>query len=470
MSNRRTFLQRAFGLGAGLFAAQPLLASATDNHRDTASAELIKRANRRPTPGFNRPTITVDVGDAPYTMDGDTKVFRLTAQVIRRQIAPNKTITLWGYNGSSPGPTIQVNQGDHVRVIVRNELPEPTSLHWHGFEDAIGFDGMPGISQEPILPGEEFTYEFHIHQTGTYFYHSHMAMQEMAGMLGAFIMHPRVPYHPSADKDFVLHFQEYAVLPNNIVPDTMKMEFNWLTINGRSGPAITPLIIRQGDYVRIRMINLGMDHHPIHIHGHTFYVTGTEGGRIPESAWWPGNTVLVGVAQARDVEFVANNPGDWMLHCHLPHHMMNQMAQQAGPMTRRDFPAYMQRGMQQNMQGLSPLQQQNMMAMDMSPRALHQQAREIAPNANEVPGFPQDAYMEGPMMDMERDPMLQMPELYGMRPGWSRYFQGMMTLMRVLPPDQYDAVVTRMRQANRPNDPYASILGGDASRHTAEGA
>lgn len=470
MNNRRTFLQRAFGLGAGLFAAQPLLASPTDNHRDTASAELIKRGNRLAAPGFNVPAVTVDVGDAPFTMDGPFKVFRLTAQVVRRQIAPNKTITLWGYNGISPGPTIQVNQGDHVRVIVRNELPEPTSLHWHGFEDAIGFDGMPGISQEPILPGDEFAYEFHIHQAGTFFYHSHMAMQEMAGMLGAFIMHPTEPYHPSADKDFVLHFQEYAVLPNNIVPDTMKMEYNWLTINGRSGPAITPLIIRQGDYVRIRLINLGMDHHPIHLHGHTFYVTGTEGGRIPESAWWPGNTVLVGVAQARDIEFVANNPGDWMLHCHLPHHMMNQMSQQAGPMTRHNFPAYMQHGMQRDMAGLSPLQRRNMMAMDMRPHALDRQQQEIAPNANEVPGFPQDAYMEGPMMDMERDPMLQMPELYGMRPGWSRYFQGMMTLMRVLPPEQYDAVIERMRQANRPNDPYTPILTRDASRRTAKGA
>jgi hypothetical protein len=139
-------------------------------------------------------------------------------------------------------------------------------------------------------------------------------------------------------------------------------------------------------------------------------------------------------------------------------------------MTRRSFPAYMQRGMQQSMHGLSPLQQQNMMAMNMSPRALDRQVQEIAPNATDVPGFPQDAYMEGPMMDMERDPMLQMPELYGMRPGWSRYFQGMMTLMRVLPPEQYDAVVARMRQANRANDPYAPILGGDAVRRTAEGA
>jgi FtsP/CotA-like multicopper oxidase with cupredoxin domain len=188
--------------------------------------------------------------------------------------------------------------------------------------------------QEPVRPGETFVYNFHIHQEGTYFYHSHMAMQEMAGMLGAFIMHPKEPYRPHCDKDFVIHLQEYAVLANSTTPDTMSMNWNWLLLNGKAGPLATPLIVRQGERVRVRFVNLGMQHHPMHIHGHTFYVTGTEGGRIAESAWWPGNTVLVGVAQARNVEFVANNPGDWMLHCHLPHHMMNQMASQAGPMTR----------------------------------------------------------------------------------------------------------------------------------------
>ena len=114
----------------------------------------------------------------------------------------------------------------------------------------------------------------------------------------------------------------------------MNMEFNWLVFNGKSAPATTPLIVRLGDRVRIRLINLGMDHHPIHLHGHTFYTTGTEGGRIPEAAWMPGNTALIGVAQSRDVEFVANNPGDWMLHCHMPHHMMNQMSSNVGPMSR----------------------------------------------------------------------------------------------------------------------------------------
>jgi FtsP/CotA-like multicopper oxidase with cupredoxin domain len=519
MSNRRNFLQQALGLGAGLFASRRLFGEAQPTGPSSRSAERIKRdRHNHPGPAFNTPVITPDVGDLPCTMDGSTKVFNITAQVVEQKIAPNKTIDVWGFNGSAPGPTIQVTQGDHVRVIFENQLPEPSSIHWHGFEDQIGYDGMPGISQEPVKPGGRFVYEFDIHQEGTYFYHSHMAMQEMAGMLGAFIMHPKDPYRPHCDKDFALHFQEYAVLPNNTVPNTMNMEFNWLLINGKAGPAITPLIIRQGDRVRIRMINLGMDHHPIHIHGHTFYVTGTEGGRIPETAWWPGNTVLVGVAQARNVEFVANNPGDWMLHCHLPHHMMNQMSSNVGRMSRmngsRGMPtgvdmnngmgmlngepgvplgddygpslgrglgfgsnadmnitdgplsesksqASMQ-GMQQGMKTGQPemgsMQMQNMMSMDMSKEALAQQKSDIAPNANSVPNFPQDAYMEGSMMNMEHTKMLQIPENYGLRPGWSPFMQGMMSFMRVLPPDKYDEVVSRMRQANRQNDPYASIL------------
>ncbi len=345
MANRRSFLQSVFGAGAGVFArrsvAQPTHTAAPPTSQvavrggyQGVSSGSLSKVDHRSGPLNNTPVVTTDVGDLPFEMDEDVKVFRLTAHVMKRQIAPNKTIDVWGYNGSAPGPTIQVTQGDKVRVILKNELPEPTSMHWHGFEDQIGYDGMPGISQEPIRPGQSFTYNFTIRQEGTYFYHSHMAMQEMAGMLGAFIMHPKVPYRPQCDKDFAIHLQEYAVLPNATTPNTMMMEFNWLLLNGKAGPASTPLIVRQGDRVRIRFVNLGMDHHPMHLHGHTFYVTGTEGGRIAESAWWPGNTVLVGVAQSRNIEFVADNPGDWMLHCHLPHHMMNQMSSQVGPMTR----------------------------------------------------------------------------------------------------------------------------------------
>ena len=141
------------------------------------------------------PVVTTDVGDLPYTLDSNTKVFHLVAEVLKQKIHPDKTIDAWGFNGSAPGPTIQVNQGDHVRVIFDNHLPEPSSIHWHGFEDAVGFDGMPGVSQEPVQPGARFVYEFDIHQAGTYFYHSHMAMQEMIGMFGR--LHPCIPAHPT---------------------------------------------------------------------------------------------------------------------------------------------------------------------------------------------------------------------------------------------------------------------------------
>jgi manganese oxidase len=493
MSTRRTFLGRAC---AALFAAPALSAQTMQMPMQMPMPPATpapqppqnpRRASRPiPTPTQQTPVVTPDVGDLPYTIENGAKVFHLVAEVLRQKIHPDKTIDLWGFNGSAPGPTIQVNQGDHVRVIFENHLPEASSIHWHGLEDLIGDDGMPGISQEPVKPGGRFVYEFDIHQSGTYFYHSHMAMQEMAGMLGGFIMHPSTPYHPHCDKDFLLHLQEYAVLPNNTVPNTMNMEYNWLLLNGKAGPASTPLIVHQGDRVRIRFVNLGMDHHPLHIHGYTFQVTGTEGGRIPETAWWPGTTVLVGVAQARDIEINADRAGDWMLHCHLPHHMMNQMSSNVGSMTRRpgmgqpagvdmntgmgmlqgtpgapsgdDYGTSLGRGMgfgstADMATANGPLAQPK--AMDAMP-GMAGMAAEIAPNANAIPGFPQDAYMEGPAMAM--DERVAKPENYGLRAGWSGYMMGMMNFLRVLPADKYDEVITRMKQANRANDPYASLL------------
>ena len=486
MSTRRTFLGRALGACSALFATRGLTAQTMQMNMPPSTPippQPPPSIHALPSSRLPTPLVTTDVGDLAYTMDGPTKVYHLVAEVLRQNIHPDKTIDVWGFNGTAPGPTIQVNQGDHVRVIFDNHLPEPTSIHWHGFEDMIGNDGMPGISQEPVKPGGRFVYEFDIHQSGTYFYHSHMAMQEMAGMLGGFIMHPRTPYHPHCDKDFLLHLQEYAILPNNTVPNTMNMEYNWLLLNGKAGPAATPLIVRQGDRVRIRFVNLGMDHHPLHIHGYTFQVTGTEGGRIPETAWWPGTTVLVGVAQARDIEINADRAGDWMLHCHLPHHMMNQMSSNVGTMTRRpgmgqpagvdmntgmgmlqgtpgapsgdDYGTSLGRGMgfgstADMATANGPLAQPNAMP------GMADMPVDIAANANAVPGFPQDAYMEGPSMAM--DQRVAKPENYGLRPGWSGYMMGMMNFLRVLPPDKYDEVIARMKQANRANDPYASLL------------
>ncbi len=480
---RRNFLQSAALVTAGALA----------NARPAQSAPPFKETpNRNPANPKYLPVQTPDVPNLPHELDHGVKVFHLVAEPVQQEIFPGKILNLWGYNGSAPGPTIQVTQGDRVRIIVDNHLPEPTSMHWHGFDIPFAMDGGPGLSQDAILPGGRFVYEFTLQQEGTYFYHSHMAMQEMMGMIGAFIMHPQKPYDPPADQDFAIILQEYAVLPNNPTPNSMNMEFNWLTMNGKSGPATTPLIVRLGDRVRLRLINLGMDHHPIHMHGHQFVITGTEGGRQPQSTWGPNNTVLVGVAQARAVEFLATNPGDWMIHCHMPHHMMNQMSSMAGPLTRRaGMPAGagMAEGMGMPRGGSAtsaengpslgrgtgagsnlaqpttngPLTQQhadaNAPAMQTPNTQPHTQMNmpmqmqmanaDVSKDANSVPGFPQDAFMESPAMAM--DAAVAKPETHGLRPGWSGYMQGMMTLIRVLPPDQYDHIINLRENQPREN-------------------
>jgi len=373
--------------------------------------------------------ITPDIPDLPFTVDGGVKVFHLIAEPVKRKISPWKTIDCWGYNGTCPGPTIQVNQGDRVRIIVDNHLPESTSMHWHGFEIPYEMDGMPYLTQKPIPPGGRFVYEFTLHQAGTFFYHSHSAMQEMMGMLGAFVMHPRVIEAPRVDHDFVILLQEWALLPNSSVPNTANMEFNWLTFNGVSSPMTTPLLVRLGNRVRVRIINLGMDHHPIHLHGHTFYVTGTEGGRIPETNWCPGNTVLVGVAQSRDIEFVANNPGAWMLHCHLPHHMMNAMSDLMGD--RAMFNADLDEGRAMG----------QMQTLARSIGVEHMHPAPVAPNARSVPGFPQDAFME-----MGMDEAVAKPQNNGLPRNWSAMMMGMMTLVRILPSADYDRITDQVRR------------------------
>src|SRR5215475_10998345 len=247
MGDRRKFLQHIIGMGTAGVAVPKLF-----GQNGQSSASLVHNQTRS-SPRFTVPAQTLDVPDLAFTMDNGTKVFHLIAEPVRQQVAPNKTLALWGFNGSAPGPTIQVNQGDRVRIIVDNHLPETFAIHWHGFEIPHHMDGAPGLSQDPIKPGGRFVYEFTLHQEGTYFYHSHMSMQGMFGMLGAFILHPQQPYRPTVDKDFVVLLQEYAVLPNNTIPNSMSMEFNWLTINGKVGPATTPVIVRLGHRVRIRM-------------------------------------------------------------------------------------------------------------------------------------------------------------------------------------------------------------------------
>jgi len=272
--------------------------------------------------------ITPNGATLPYRMVDGVKEFHLIAEPVKREFVGGFTVNCWGYNGMSPGPTIEAFEGDRVRLLVTNKLPEGTSVHWHGVILPNGMDGVSGMTQPKIAPGETFAYEFTLKQTGTLMYHPHFdeMVQIALGMQGFFIIHPRDARVRRVDRDFAFMLNEWFIKPGTSTPDpTVMLDFNLFTMNSRVFPGIDHLLVRTGDRVRIRLANLSMNSHPIHIHGHKFYVTGTDAGPIAQSAWIPENTVNVPVGTTRDIEFVADNPGDWAFHCHKSHHVMNQM-------------------------------------------------------------------------------------------------------------------------------------------------
>jgi hypothetical protein len=275
------------------------------------------------------PVVVPNGSTLPWKMVNGVKVFHLTAEVIRHEFTPGLVIEAWGYNGTTPGPVIEAVEGDRVRIYVTNNLPEPTTVHWHGILVPNGMDGVAGLNQPAIQPGETFKYEFTLRQHGTFMYHPHFdeMVQMGMGLMGMFIIHPRTPVGPKVDRDFAIMLSEWAVHPGSAKPDvTVMNDFNILTMNSKVFPSTEPLVAKTGDRIRVRFGNLSaMDHHPIHLHGFQFKVTGTDGGRIPESAQWPETSVLVPVGSTRDIEWVADVPGDWAFHCHMTHHVMNQM-------------------------------------------------------------------------------------------------------------------------------------------------
>ncbi len=280
-----------------------------------------------------RPVITLNGSTLPFRIIDGVKVFHLTAEEVKdHEFAPGIKVHLWGYNGQVHGPTIEAVEGDRVRIYVTNKLPAATTIHWHGIILPNGMDGVGGLTQRPIQPGETFKYEFTLQQHGTQMYHSHQdEMTQMAlGLIGLFIIHPRNSTGALPDRDFAYMISEWRVDVGTKRPNPIEMtDFNLLTLNARVFPGTAPMVVRKGDRVRIRLANLGaMDHHPMHIHGHSFRVISTDGGDIPESAQRPEATVLVSVGQTRTIEFIADNPGDWAFHCHMTHHTMNQMGHQ----------------------------------------------------------------------------------------------------------------------------------------------
>jgi len=279
---------------------------------------------------------------APRVAQGSLREFTLVAEPVRWQIQPGMVVDGWGYNGQIPGPTIHVTEGDTVRVHLINHLPEPTTIHWHGIDVPTNMDGVPGLSQDAVEPGDSFTYEFAASNPGTRMYHSHFDTdtQIQLGLYGAFVIDPLKPEPQRFDHDYTYILTEKSL---DLTPDVALGEKDILhrdagngrggdlqrdlfLMNGRAGVAIDPMTISQGGHIRIRLINLGNLVHAMHLHGQAFKVIATDGNPVPPGAQFVKDTVSIGPGERFDLEVDGTNPGVWMFHCHINNHAANGMS------------------------------------------------------------------------------------------------------------------------------------------------
>ena len=280
-----------------------------------------------------KPVVVPHGGALPFKVVDGVKVFHLIAEEVDHFFDGGLRAKCWGFNGRVNSTVVEAVEGERVRIYVTNRLSVATAIHWHGFYLPNGMDGVGGLTQPYIKAGETVKYEWTLRQHGTLMYHAHHdEMTQMGmGMIGMFVVHPRNPAPEySVERDFALLLSEWVIEAGTARPNTLKMnDSNILTINGKVFPSTASLVCQTGDKVRLRVGNLSaMSHHPLHIHGHHFRITATDGEAIPLSAQWPETTALIGVGQTRDLQFIADAPGDWALHCHMTHHVMNQMGHQ----------------------------------------------------------------------------------------------------------------------------------------------
>jgi manganese oxidase len=326
VTRRKFFTGAGLAVAAGIAGKSALAALPEIVSTDSAAMQPpLMPPNGRPY----HPVATLNGWSLPWRMRNGVKEFHLVAEPVIREIAPGMKANLWGYNGQSPGPTIEVVEGDRVRMYVTNRLPEHTSVHWHGQRLPNGMDGVAGLNQPSIKPGQTFVYEFIAQRAGTFMYHPHAdeTTQMAMGMMGFWVTHPKDPNFMRVDRDYVFLLNAYDISPGSYTPKVSTMlDFNLWTFNSRAFPGTAPMVARLGERVRIRVGNLTMTNHPIHIHGHEFVVVGTDGGWTSPGSRWPEVTTDIAVGQMRAIEFTAAAPGDWAFHCHKSHHTMNAMS------------------------------------------------------------------------------------------------------------------------------------------------
>jgi FtsP/CotA-like multicopper oxidase with cupredoxin domain len=308
----------------GRFTPQPAAAMAADDaHQGMLMARMAPPAQSDDGPSADEmdamheagvkafPAKTAGLGGQPlaFTMDGDVKVFDLVCQVVQWEVTPGNLVEAWTYNGVTPGPEIRVTEGDKVRVNVSNELPESTSIHWHGLIVPNAMDGVPYITQPPIKPGEQFTYEFPIREgnAGSHMYHSHhnAAAQVTKGLLGAFIVEPKDPAsRPAFDREYTMILNDGPI--------------GGFSLNGKGFPATQPLLAKKGEKVLVRYMNEGLMIHPMHLHGMPQQVIAQDGWLLPQP--YMCDTLNIAPGQRFEVLVDATEPGVWAYHCHILNH------------------------------------------------------------------------------------------------------------------------------------------------------
>ena len=267
---------------------------------------------------------------------GKTKEFTLVAKPSKWLLSSEVVVDAYTFNGQVPGPTIRVTEGDQVKITMQNQLPEPTSIHWHGLHVPFDQDGASPLNQEPIQPGEVYTYEFMASHAGTFMYHPHVlgndAEQIDKGLYGVFIIDLQGS-QPHFDREYTMMLNGWRVpqmirngghMGGEMPEDQMDMmDYNTWSINGKLYPETEPLRVKEGEHIRVRLINLSNMNHPMHLHGHDFRVIAIDGEPVANPQRM--NTVSVHPGQTLDVEFLADNPGVWVFHCHELHHAAGGM-------------------------------------------------------------------------------------------------------------------------------------------------
>lgn len=296
-------------------------------------------------PGAAINDLTVRLGTAKEVRPtGRTREFTLAARKATWELAPGKIVQALTYNGTVPGPTIRVTEGDTVRVVLKNDLDQETTIHFHGLHVPNSMDGVPPFTQAPIKPGETFTYEFVASHAGTFMYHPHINSVEQIdnGLYGLFIIDPQQPDEPKFDREFSMVLGAWILpadgqhqLPGGeMMPGAavvgMNMNYNWFTINGKAFPATPEWIVKRGDVVRVRLVNISNLAHPMHLHGHDFKVVAKDGEPVRPELQQVMNTLTVNPGETYDIVFIADNPGVWVFHCHELHHTENDGVEPGG--------------------------------------------------------------------------------------------------------------------------------------------